>query len=308
MRYKVAIFFVVLIFLIGVGIMSYPLVSSIMNNMNDRSSMAGYISDAKDMNEDRLNTFFSQAEEYNDSLTGNVIITDPFDQEAYEKIGAGYQDAFDVDGTGLIGYVKIPKINVYLPINHGTSEDILKKGAGHLQNTSLPIGGESTHSVISAHTGYPTDTFFDNLVDLKKGDEFYIYVLNKTLKYEVDQIKIILPSETDDLRIITGEDHITLLTCTPYGINDHRLLVRGIRKEYTEENSDENQITAISVDNNYLYFFGYKMSYFAVAGSIIGFIFFVAIIVFISVKKISKGKAKHLAMYSPKRKKEKNEV
>ena len=121
----------------------------------------------------------------------------------------------------------MPKINVYLPIYHGTSEEILSKGAGHLQNTSLPVGGASTHSVISAHSGYPGETFFDYLTDMKVGDEFYVHILDRTLKYEVDQIEVVLPSEINSLRIVDGEDLVTLLTCTPYGVNTHRLLVRG---------------------------------------------------------------------------------
>ena len=140
-----------------------------------------------------------------------MIITDPFDEKAFQKIGANYEKTLNIDDNGLIGYIDVPKINVYLPIYHGTSEEILSKGAGHLQNTSLPVGGASTHSVISAHSGFPGETFFDYLTDMKVGDEFYVHILDRTLKYEVDQIEVVLPSEINSLRIVDGEDLVTLV-------------------------------------------------------------------------------------------------
>ena len=234
MKRKLAIFGIILIFIAGIGTMSYPLVSSVINNIDSRNHVEEYTKTTKQMSSEETLEMFKQAEEYNHSLTNNVIITDPFDEKAYKKIGANYENALNVDGNGLIGYIDIPKINVYLPIYHGTAEAILAKGAGHLQNTSLPIGGESTHSVISAHTAYPGETFFDYLTDMEEGDEFYIHVLDRVLKYEVDSIKVVLPEETDDLRVVKGKDYVTLLTCTPYSVNTHRLLVRGKRVEYDD--------------------------------------------------------------------------
>ncbi|MCD8025552.1 MAG: class C sortase [Clostridiales bacterium] len=290
MKRKLVITAIVLMFAVGIGVLSYPLVSSIINNNAARSNASLYDSMVDAMDDLRISDLFDSAETYNSSLTDNVILTDPFDESAYEKIGADYEQALDVDSNGLIGYVDIPKINVYLPIYHGTSSDILDKGAGHLQNTSLPVGGESTHAVISAHTGYPGETFFDYLTDLEVGDVFYIHVLNETLKYEVDQIKVVLPEETEDLRITEGEDYVTLLTCTPYGVNTHRLLVRGTRADYDEETYDGG-VKTLSTGGGYLYFFGYKIPYWATAAIIVGFVALVIFIVIFAVKRSRKKSA-----------------
>lgn len=290
MKRKLAILGIVLIFIAGIGTMSYPLVSSIINNIDSRNNVEEYTKTTKEMSSEKTLEMFKQAEEYNHSLTNNVIITDPFDKEAYEKIGANYEKTLNVDGNGLIGYIDIPKINVYLPIYHGTTEDILAKGAGHLQNTSLPIGGESTHSVISAHTAYPGETFFDYLTDMEEGDEFFVHVLDRVLKYEVDSIKVVLPEETDDLRVIKGEDHVTLLTCTPYSVNTHRLLVRGKRVEYDDSKYITTGASAASFGDDGIFFLGYKVPYWAAAMIIVGFIALVVIIVIIRLKRTKKKK------------------
>lgn len=291
MKQKLAIICIVLIFAAGIGVLSYPLVSSAINNMVSRSQAEEYTKITKVMPGEKTQELMEEAEEYNNSLTNNVIITDPFDEEAYEKIGQNYENALNVDGSGLIGYIDIPKINVYLPIKHGTTSDILAHSAGHLQNTSLPIGGESTHSVISAHSAYPGETFFDYLTDLEVGDEFYIHVLNRTLKYEVDQIKVVLPEETDDLRIIRGEDYVTLLTCTPYSINTHRLLVRGKRVDYDDSEYITTGASIAAFDNGYLFFLGYKIPYWAAGLAIAGIVGIVVFIV-LFLRKRSKKKEK----------------
>ena len=292
MKRKLAIFGIILIFIAGVGVMSYPLVSSVINNIDSRSHVEEYTKTTKQMSSEETLEIFRQAEEYNHSLTNNVIITDPFDEKAYKKIGANYENALNVDGNGLIGYIDIPKINVYLPIYHGTTEKILAKGAGHLQNTSLPVGGESTHSVISAHTAYPGETFFDYLTDMQEGDEFYVHVLDRVLKYEVDSIKVVLPEETDDLRVIRGEDHVTLLTCTPYSINTHRLLVRGKRVEYDDSKYITTGASAASFGDDGIFFLGYKIPYWAAALIVVGFVALVVIAVIISLRR-SKKKKRH---------------
>ena len=292
MKRKLAIFGIILIFIAGVGVMSYPLVSSVINNIDSRNHVEEYTKTTKQMSSEETLEMFEQAEEYNHSLTNNVIITDPFDKEAYEKIGANYEKTLNVDGNGLVGYIDIPKINVYLPIYHGTTEEILAKGAGHLQNTSLPIGGESTHSVISAHTAYPGETFFDYLTDMGEGDEFYVHVLDRVLKYEVDSIKVVLPEETDDLRIVKGEDYVTLLTCTPYSVNTHRLLVRGKRVEYDDSKYITTGASAASFGDDGIFFLGYKIPYLAAALIIVGFIAIVVIIVIICLRR-SKKKKRH---------------
>ena len=290
MKRKLAIFGIILIFVAGIGVMSYPLVSSVINNIDSRNHVEEYTKTTKQMSSEETLEMFKRAEEYNQSLTNNVIITDPFDEKAYKKIGANYENALNVDGNGLICYIDIPKINVYLPIYHGTTDKILAKGAGHLQNTSLPVGGESTHSVISAHTAYPGETFFDYLTDMQEGDEFYIHVLDRVLKYEVDIIKVVLPEETDDLRVIRGEDHATLLTCTPYSINTHRLLVRGKRVAYDDSKYITTGASAASFGGDGIFFLGYKIPYPVAALIVVGFVALVVIIVIISLRRSKKKK------------------
>ena len=290
MKRKLAIFGIILIFVAGIGVMSYPLVSSVINNIDSRNHVEEYTKTTKQMSSEETLEIFRQAEEYNHSLTNNVIITDPFDEKAYKKIGANYEKVLNVDGNGLIGYIDIPKINVYLPIYHGTTDKILAKGAGHLQNTSLPVGGESTHSVISAHTAYPGETFFDYLTDMQEGDEFYVHVLDRVLKYEVDSIKVVLPEETDYLRVIRGEDHVTLLTCTPYSINTHRLLVRGKRVAYDDSKYITTGASAASFGGDGIFFLGYKIPYPVAALIVVGFVALVVIIVIISLRRSKKKK------------------
>ena len=261
MKKKLPIIGIVLIFLVGLGILCYPLISSAVNNFAARNQAEEYTKITKEMPTQRQQELLASAQKYNDSLTNNVIIVDPFDKEAYEKIGKTYMQALDVDGQGLIGYIDIPKINVYLPVHHSTSEETLAQSAGHLQNTSLPVGGESTHAVISAHSAFPTHTFFDYLTDLKEGDEFFVHVLNRTLKYEVDQIKVVLPENTDDFRIVRGEDYVTLVTCTPYSVNTHRLLVRGKRVEYDDTKYIVTSAKPIEMSEGYLFFLGYRIPY-----------------------------------------------
>ncbi len=290
MKRKLAIFGIILIFVAGIGVMSYPLVSSVINNIDSRNHVEEYTKTTKQMSSEETLEMFKRAEEYNQSLTNNVIITDPFDEKAYKKIGENYENALNVDGNGLIGYIDIPKINVYLPIYHGTTDKILAKGAGHLQNTSLPVGGESTHSVISAHTAYPGETFFDYLTDMQEGDEFYVHVLDRVLKYEVDIIKVVLPEETDDLRVIRGEDHVTLLTCTPYSINTHRLLVRGKRVAYDDSKYITTGASAASFGGDGIFFLGYKIPYPVADLIVVGFVAFVVIIVIISLRRSKKKK------------------
>ena len=254
MKKVTPIIIIILFFLIGVGVLSYPLVSSVINNIDMRNAQGDYVEKAKSMEPAKIRKMFAEANTYNQSLISNMILTDPFDEEAYKKIGERYTKVFNAGSDGLMGYIKIPKINVNLPIYHGTSLEVLSKGAGHLENTSLPVGGKGTHSVISAHSAYPTQTFFDYLTEIKEGDSFYIYVLY----------------------IEHDKDYMTLVTCTPYSINTHRLLVRGKRVHY---DPDENvEIGAVSGGEGFLFFFGYRLSYWTIGGIIVGFLFFVVIV------------------------------
>ena len=294
MKRKLAIFGIILIFLAGIGVMSYPLISSFINNAASRSQVKEYTETTKLMTSEETLKYIEEAQAYNKSLTNNVVITDPFDYEEYQKIGANYNNALNIDGNGLIGYIDVPKINVYLPIYHGTSSEILEKGAGHLQNTSLPVGGESSHAIISAHTAFPGETFFDYLTDMEEGDEFYIHILDRTLKYEVNSIKVILPEETDDLRIVRGEDYVTLLTCTPYSVNTHRLLVRGTRVEYDDAEYVTSGASLAAFTEDYIFILGYKISYWVMGAIIGGVVLFVIIMVIVLSKKSKKKKAKHI--------------
>ena len=274
---------VLLVFLIGVGILAYPLISSVVNNMAFRNESREYSRTIERMERDDIDELMESAKAYNDSLQ-RVILTDPFDEASYGLIGENYEESLNVDGNGLIGYVEIPKIDVNLPIYHGTSIEVLSKGAGHLEHTALPIGGKSTHSVISAHSAWPGQTFFDYLETLEIGDEFYIKVLDMVLKYEVDDINVVLPDQTRNLYVVEGEDYLTLLTCTPYSVNTHRLLVRGKRVPYEKTDEDTVITDSSTFQEGYLYLFGYKLSYTVVAVSIIVFVVFVVTVTILIVR------------------------
>ena len=184
-----------------------------------------------------------EARNYNSKLrAGRVLPGDSFGGGAEETSAyREYQKLLDVSGDGILCYLEIPSIEVFLPVFHGTSEHVLEQGAGHLFGSSLPVGGAGTHAVIAAHTGIATRMFFTDLDQMEKGDIFILHILGKHLAYKVDQIKTVLPDETSDLDIIEGEDHVTLITCTPYGVNTHRLLVRGVRTKYVVEDTKNDE-------------------------------------------------------------------
>lgn len=290
MKRKIAIFIIIIIFVSGIGVMSYPLISSFANNIASRSQATEYKKSVAQMPDEESEKLMDEAAEYNKNMSGKIILTDPFDSEAYQKLGIEYQNTLKINKDGLMGYIDVPKINVYLPVYHGTSPEILAKGAGHLQNTSLPVGGESSHSVISAHSAFPGETFFDYLTDMQEGDEFFVHILDRTLKYEVDQISVVLPEEVDKLRIVNGGDYVTLLTCTPYTINTHRLLVRGKRVPYDDTQYAETGASVASFDSSGIFFLGYKIPYWVAFAAIVVFIALVVFIVVFFVKRSKKGK------------------
>ncbi len=228
----------VVVFLIGLAILLYPSLSNYVNSMNQSRAIRDYEKSLADLSAEDYEKIFEEAEKYNDSLRELV-----YPLLYCDKIN-GYEETLSVEKGGIMGYISIDKINVELPIYHGTSDSVLNTAVGHLEGTSLPIGGEGTHAVLSAHRGLPSAKLFSNLDRLEKGDTFEITVLDRTLTYEVDQIRIVEPSQTDDLAITPGEDYCTLLTCTPYGINTHRLLVRGTRVE----NAADKHALYISAD------------------------------------------------------------
>lgn len=224
----------VLLFTVGICALLYPLVSDWYNSRAQTKVVEAYDQSVEELEEEDYTAMLEAASVYNEGLLGYVKLTDPFDESAESKASKEYESLLNVNDDGVMGYVRIPKIDVWLPIYHGTSVDVMEKGAGHLENTSLPIGAKATHAVISAHTGFPGAVLFTNLDKLAEEDLFFIEVLGETLAYRVDQIKVVEPTDTSDLLIDRSEDYVTLVTCTPYGVNSHRLLVRGVRTEYEE--------------------------------------------------------------------------
>lgn len=225
---------IILIFLAGAGVFSYPTISNLWNEYRNAQLVSRYNESVGTLSEDRYKELWQEAQEYNDHHTVNSIV-DAFDENDEYILSHPYDEVLDPNGDGLMGSIEIPKLNLTLAIYHGLSTEVLEKGIGHVEGTSLPIGGESTHAVLAGHRGLPSAKLFTDLDQMELGDIFLIHVLDRTLAYKVDQIKTVLPSESDELSIIEGEDHVTLVTCTPYGVNTHRLLVRGIRTEYHEE-------------------------------------------------------------------------
>ena len=226
---------VFLLFGIALMLMMYPFIANYLFEHKTDSVVDSVQQTAEKLDDSEQKAEIEKDMRYNESLAnGHVVLTDPFKEEKTEEDTAEYESLLNLTNDGVMGTVEIPLINVSLPIYHGTSDAILKKGAGHLQGTSLPVGGASTHTVITGHTGLSNAKLFTDLTELDKGDIFFLEVMGEKLAYQVDQIKVVLPTEMDDLKIVPGEDYCTLLTCTPYGVNTHRLLVRGKRTDYQE--------------------------------------------------------------------------
>lgn len=231
----IAIVIAVLFFFISLGLILYPVWSSWYLDQHEAELELHYQEELEEKGDDELTEAWKQAEEYNKAILPGAQSEDgAFSQESQLAAAQNYGSMLNINGDSIMGFIEIPKIDVDLPIYHGTAEDTIERGAGHLVGSSLPIGGESTHSIITAHSGMASQRMFTDLEDLVEGDVFYIKVLGKTLAYQVGQIKVVLPHEIADLTIIGGEDYVTLITCTPYAVNTHRLLVRGTRIPYEE--------------------------------------------------------------------------
>lgn len=226
---------IILIFLIGICILLYPAVSNVLASFTQTRVISNYEEAVSRLSPEEKTEEIKKANQYNSSLVSN-------ETEVVE--GVSYVDLLNVGE--VMAYLEIPKIKVKLPIYHGTSDAVLERGIGHMEKSSLPVGGSSTHAVLTGHTGLPQASLLTNLTKLEIGDQFYIHLLDEVLAYQVDQIKVVLPEETSDLQIIEGEDFVTLITCTPYGVNTHRLLVRGTRVEYVES---EVQATNSIIEN-----------------------------------------------------------
>ena len=249
-----------LLFLVGFGILAYPTVSNQWNTYRQSRLISNYEQVVSDMQPEDYTKEWEAAREFDSTLVQNNIYGDVFGSDDVELKDTDYWKVLNVAGDGVMGYLSIPKINIKLAIYHGTAEDVLQTGIGHMNGTSLPIGGESTHSVLAAHRGLPAARLFTDIDQLQQGDMFYIHVLDETLAYQVDQILDMVDKDDHEtleeaLQIQDGEDQVTLFTCTPYGVNSHRLLVRGTRVPYNgEEEVESTPVDSIlrAIQNYYM--------------------------------------------------------
>ena len=256
MKSKTSKLMIGIIFLAGLSLLLYPFVANQWNNHRQKQLISSYeqsVSDKDAAHEIDYDAELQKAKAYNEALLPSILPDSFAVAQAIEE-DKTYMDALNIAGDEVMGIVEIPKINIKLPIYHTTDEEVLKQAAGHLEGSSLPVGGESTHAVISAHRGLPSASLFTDLDQLKKGDHFLIHVLNETLCYEVDKISVVKPEETSSLAVEDGQDLVTLLTCTPYGVNTERLLVRGHRVPYVEQEvaDEKTPLSGISLHTNYL--------------------------------------------------------
>ena len=245
MRRKLSGILFGLLFLVGFGILAYPTVSNQWNTYRQSRLISNYEQAVSDMQPEDYTKEWEAAREFDSTLVLNNIYGDVFGSDDVDMKDTDYWKVLNVAGDGVMGYLSIPKINIKLAIYHGTAEDVLQTGIGHMNGTSLPIGGESTHSVLAAHRGLPAARLFTDIDQLKQGDMFYIHVLDETMAYQVDQILDMVDKDDHEtleeaLQIQEGEDQVTLFTCTPYGVNSHRLLVRGTRVPYNGEEEVES--------------------------------------------------------------------
>ena len=237
MRRRISNIILTVVLLVGIGLLVYPTFSDWWNSFHQTRAIAGYTAQVANMNKEDFDRMWAEAEAFNAYLaesSGRFNLT--------EEEERTYNSILDVTGTGIMGYIDIPSIKISLPIYHGTDESILQIAIGHIEGTSFPIGGEGTHSAVSGHRGLPSAKLFTDIDQLQAGDKFLLQILDRTLTYEVDQIRIVLPQELQDLQIDPYQDYCTLITCTPYGVNTHRLLVRGHRVD--NDNTDASRITA----------------------------------------------------------------
>lgn len=245
-----------IIFLAGLSLLLYPFVANQWNNYRQKQLISGYeqvVSDKEAAEGIDYDAERKKAEDYNEALLP-CVLPDSFALAESSGVDPVYMNTLNIAGDEMMGSVEIPKINIKIPIYHTTEEDVLNKGAGHLEGSSLPVGGANTHAVISAHRGLPSASLFTDLDQMKVGDHFLLHVLDETLCYKVDKISVVKPEDTSALAVEDGQDLVTLLTCTPYGVNTERLLVRGHRVPYVEEEVKEEKtvLSGSSLHTNYL--------------------------------------------------------
>ena len=246
MKKHLSTIIVVIIFVCGLSLFLYPTVSNMYNQYLNNKLIADYKEAFSETTPEEFNKAMNDAIAYNQNRT---------DSEKLEELGLTYESVLNVEGNGFMGYIEIPKISVSLIIYHTIDENVLQKGIGHVPETSLPIGGSSTHCVLAGHTGLPSAKLLTNIDHLKIGDRFYIHVLNEVLEYQIDDISVVEPDEVSKLNVISGKDHVTLVTCTPYGVNSHRLLVRGVRVSENDNlsaNTDNVVNELLNIDMKYL--------------------------------------------------------
>lgn len=256
MKKKAGNLVICIIFLAGLSLLLYPFVANQWNNYRQKQLISGYeqaVSEKEAAEGIDYDAERKKAEDYNEALLP-CVLPDSFALAESSGVDPVYMNTLNIAGDEMMGSVEIPKINIKIPIYHTTEEEVLNKGAGHLEGSSLPVGGANTHAVISAHRGLPSASLFTDLDQLKEGDHFLIHVLNETLCYEVDKISVVKPEDTSALAVEDGQDLVTLLTCTPYGVNTERLLVRGHRVPYVEEEVKEEKtvLSGSSFHTNYL--------------------------------------------------------
>ena len=233
MKKRLPTIFLILILIAGLSLLLYPTVSDWWNSFHQSRAIVDYEHIVDDMDKETYKKILSDAKKYNKELLTRIDRFRPSTEEMAE-----YNSLLDLTGTGIMGYIDIPKIHVSLPIYHGTSDAVLSAAIGHIPGSSLPVGGKSTHCVLSGHRGLPSAKLFSDLDKIFEGDTFVIHTLKEELTYQVDQIRIVKPEQVDDITIENGKDYCTLVTCTPYGINSHRLLVRGHRIANVRDNGD----------------------------------------------------------------------
>lgn len=264
MKKKISAILFGLLFLVGFGILVYPTVSNQWNTYRQSQLISNYQSVVQDMTPEDFTQEWEKAEAFNATITQNNLYSDVFGESTTDLQNTEYWKILNEAGDGVMGYLSIPKINIKLAIYHGTADDVLQTGVGHLNGTKLPIGGESTHCVVAAHIGLPSAKLFTDIDQLRNGDKFYIHVLDQVLAYEVDQILPMVDKDDHEtlenaLKIEEGKDQVTLFTCTPYGVNSHRLLVRGTRVAYNGEEDKEATISESMVESIKNYYMIYTI-------------------------------------------------
>lgn len=224
----------IFVFLVALSVLLYPTVSNYLYEKNSSRAISLYDEEAAKLSRERRQALLEEARAYNARLVGNTSVEGDTFETSKEETSAEYSQLLNMDSSGMMGSVIIPEIDEELPIYHTTSEAVLQKGVGHFPSSSLPVGGDSTHAVLTGHRGLPSKKLFTDLDKIVEGDVFYIRILEETLAYQVDQILTVLPQETQALQIEEGKDYVTLVTCTPYAVNTHRLLIRGHRIPYED--------------------------------------------------------------------------